>query len=82
MRRSVRARSWSNREAPGITRGAGYKMMLPTHECHLYPRLSKIRPVVRQGGTQVETDKTEVVPCFATCVVKNDEGATGCDGVG
>jgi hypothetical protein len=27
-RRVVRERSWSNREAPGTTRGKGYSMML------------------------------------------------------
>lgn len=28
VRRWVRAKSWSNREAPGATSGAGYSMML------------------------------------------------------
>ena len=37
---------------------------------------------MRRGRAQVETDETEVVPCFATCVLDDDQGATGCDGVG
>ena len=36
---------------------------------------------MRRGRAQVETDETEVVPCFATCVVDDDQGAAGCDGV-
>ena len=34
-----------------------------------------------RGRAQVETYETEVVPCFATGVVDDDQGAAGCDGV-
>ncbi len=37
---------------------------------------------MRRGRAQVETDEAEVVPCFATCVVDDDQCAAGCDGVG
>ena len=35
-----------------------------------------VRPIVRQGGAEVEADETKIIPCFATCVVYDDESAT------
>jgi hypothetical protein len=41
-----------------------------------------IRSIVGKRGTQVVTDEAEVVPCFTTSVVENDESAAGGNGVG
>lgn len=35
-----------------------------------------VRPIVRQGGAEVEADETKIIPRFATCVVYDDKSAT------
>ncbi len=78
-------RSWSKRDAPGSTRGAGYRMMLSDTRSNVIGvrDQTQVRPIVRQGGTQVEAEKTDIFPCFATsAVVKDDKSTTGSDRVG
>jgi hypothetical protein len=41
-----------------------------------------VGPIVGECGSEIKTDKTEVVPSFPTSVVEYDEGPTWCDRVG
>ncbi len=40
-----------------------------------------VRPIVSESGSEIKTNKTEVVPSFPTSVVKDDEGPAWCDWV-
>jgi hypothetical protein len=41
-----------------------------------------VKQIVGKRGAQVVIDEAEVVPCFTTSVVENDESAAGGNGVG
>jgi hypothetical protein len=43
---------------------------------------TSIRTVVWQRRAKIESDEAKVVPSLSSSVVHDDEGATGCDGVG
>ena len=41
-----------------------------------------IGSIVTEGRPEIETDEAEVIPCFSSSIVENDESAARGDGVG
>ena len=71
VRRSVRASSWSNRLAPGSTRGGGVEYNVVEHAVGIgIGDETVIRPIVGEGRSEIKSDETEVVPSFSASVVQ------------
>jgi hypothetical protein len=41
-----------------------------------------IGSIVTEGRPEIETDEAEVIPCFSSSIVENDESVARSDGVG
>ena len=80
----MRARSWSKRLAPGITNErcwGEYDVVGDAIGIGVGDKTA-IGSIVAEGRPEIETDEAEVIPCFSSSIVENDQSAARSDGVG